>query len=104
MKTGRTLYKAFCKFVRGEYAFVCTDVCVCVCVRVCVCCCCLFVFTCVSKLHIFYHLDNYECNMYANTLERWSKHALKDPPPKDLNDQEPFEQRFSVDEGNKVRE
>ena len=38
------------------------------------------------------------------TLERWSKHALKDPPPNDLNDQEPFEQRFAVDEGNKVRE
>lgn len=38
------------------------------------------------------------------TLERWSKHALKDPPPKDLNGQEAFEQRFSVDEGNKITE
>ena len=73
-------------------------------VLMCVCWCRVFVFTCVSKLHIFYHLDNSECNMYAYTLERWSKHVLKDPPPKDLNDQEPFEQRFSVDEGNKVRE
>ena len=54
---------------RAEYAFVCTDVCVCVCVcvDVCVCWCCV-VFTCVSKLHIFCHLDNYECNMYANKV------------------------------------
>ena len=39
-------------------------------------------------------------NKYA--LDEWAKHELKDPPPNDLNDREPFEQRFSVDEGLKV--
>lgn len=43
---------------RGEYAFAC--------MYVCVCCCCVVVFTIVLQLHIFYRLDNYECNMYAN--------------------------------------
>ena len=35
-------------------------------VCMCVCCCCVVVFTFVLQLHIFYRLDNYECNMYAN--------------------------------------
>lgn len=39
-------------------------------------------------------------NKYS--LEKWAKHELKDPPPKDLNEREAFEQRFSVDSGNQV--
>lgn len=36
------------------------------------------------------------------TLDEWAKNEPKDPPPKDLNEREPFEQRFSVDKGQKV--
>ena len=37
------------------------------------------------------------------TLDQWAKHDPKDPPPEDLNEREAFEQRFSVEEGQKVR-
>ena len=59
--------------------------------------CCLHTESEPGTIRLYLAINKY-------TLERWSKHALKDPPPNDLNDQEPFEQRFSVDEGNKVRE
>ena len=59
--------------------------------------CCLHTGSEPGTIRLYLAINKY-------TLERWSKHALKDPPPKDLNGQEPFEQRFSVDEGNKVRQ
>lgn len=59
--------------------------------------CCLHTESEPGTIRLYLAINKY-------TLERWAKHALKDPPPKDLNDQEPFEQRFSVDEGNKARD
>ncbi|KAL9969786.1 hypothetical protein ACROYT_G022043 [Oculina patagonica] len=57
--------------------------------------CCLHTESEPNTVRLYLAVNKY-------SLERWAHYALKDPPPSDLNDQEPFEQRFSVDEGNKV--
>lgn len=57
--------------------------------------CCLLTETEPSTTRLYLAVNKY-------TLDEWAKRGLKDPPPKDLNDREPFEQRFSVDEGQKV--
>ena len=59
--------------------------------------CCLHTESEPATIRLYLAVNKY-------TLESWAKHALKDPPPSDLNDLEPFEQRFSVDEGNMVIE
>ncbi|KAJ7382362.1 hypothetical protein OS493_035422 [Desmophyllum pertusum] len=59
--------------------------------------CCLHTESEPETIRLYLAVNKY-------TLERWAKQELKDPPPNDLNDREPFEQRFSVDQGNEVRQ
>ena len=56
---------------------------------------CLFTESEPETVRLYLAINKY-------SLEKWAKHELKDPPPKDLNEREAFEQRFSVDSGNQV--
>lgn len=58
---------------------------------------CLFTESEPETVRLYLAINKY-------SLEKWEKHELKDPPPKDLNEREAFEQRFSVDSGNQITE
>ena len=58
--------------------------------------CCLATDSEPSTIRLYLAVNKY-------TLDEWAKNEPRDPPPKDLGgEMEPFEQRFSVDKGQKV--